>query len=285
MELSLKSLKGGNAMENKIELFERYIDNKLDTDEKLKFDLRLKTDRQFASDFRVYLLTVREIMLEAKREDEEFGNAMMNLPEGEFMRVIHNTRRQHPKLSIGLPYACNYNEFPSEKSHFSEESHSDENNDGERMICRSEIPHGRRSRIRERWAWISSIAVILVIGIFSLFSVRQSGMDKVDDMIVEANFVPDFSRGAEVREHGIQWEDSPDLKPSDEEIKHFEREYYAVTATDIQAQEDAGMRLAMVYLKVHDREKAKALLSELSKRFADDKEFAAQCRKILEQLD
>lgn len=110
-------------------------------------------------------------------------------------------------------------------------------------------------------------------------------MDRVDDMIVEANYIPDISRGTDRDGPRIQYAEAPDWIPSGEDIKYFEREYYAVTASDIQAGEDAGMRLAMVYLKVHDRDKAKAILTELSKRFADDTEFAAQCRKILEQLD
>lgn len=253
-------------MENKIELFDLYIDNELDADEKLTFESRLKTDREFASDFRFYLLTVREIMLEARREDEVFGEAMMNLPEGEFMRVIQSTRRQNPEPEPRLCFAA----FQMSENQFGT-SHKSSNR--------------RRSRIRERWAWISSVAAILVIGIFSIFFVRQSGMNRVDDMIFENNYVPDFSRGADRDGPRIQYAVAPDWIPSDEDIKHFEREYYAVTASDIQAREDAGMRLAMVYLKVHDREKAKALLSELSKRFADDKEFAAQCRKILKQLD
>ena len=53
---------------------------------------------------------------------------------------------------------------------------------------------------------------------------------------------------------------------------------------DIQAQEDAGMRLAMAYLKIHDRKKAKEMLTAMSIRFADDEEFVAQCHKILNQL-
>lgn len=253
-------------MENKIELFDRYIDRKLDADEKRAFEIRLKTDREFATYFRFYLLTVREIMMEAKREDEAFGEAMMNLPEGEFMRVIQNTRRQHPEPEPGLRIsACRISGIHCESSNINSV--------------------GRRSRLRERWAWISSVAAILVIGIFSIFFVRQSGMDRVDDMIVEANYIPDISRGTDRDGPRIQYAEAPDWIPSGEDIKYFEREYYAVTASDIQAGEDAGMRLAMVYLKVHDRDKAKAILTELSKRFADDTEFAAQCRKILEQLD
>lgn len=56
-------------------------------------------------------------------------------------------------------------------------------------------------------------------------------------------------------------------------------------ADDVQAQQDAGMRLAMAYLKVHDRAKACEMLNELSVRFADDADFAAQCRKIISQIE
>ena len=55
-----------------------------------------------------------------------------------------------------------------------------------------------------------------------------------------------------------------------DDIPTLEQAYKSAPADDIQAQEEAGMRLAMAYLKVHDRKKAKELLTELSSRFADD---------------
>lgn len=96
-------------------------------------------------------------------------------------------------------------------------------------------------------------------------------MDRLDNTIVAYNYIPDSNRGWET----ITSNDIPTL----------ERAYQMAPSDDIQAQEDAGMRLALAYLKLHDRKKAKEILGELSVRFADDEEFVAQCHKILNQLN
>ncbi len=135
-------------------------------------------------------------------------------------------------------------------------------------------PHKRKAfsvRItRERWAWAASIAAVIAIGVFTVFDVHRADMNRLDDTIVAYNYIPDSNRGwAEV---------------TSSDIPSLEKAYHEAPQSDIQAQEDAGMRLAMAYLKNHDRKRAKALLKEMSVRFAEDEEFAAQCQNILKQL-
>jgi len=140
-----------------------------------------------------------------------------------------------------------------------------------RIIGRCSRPRVLRlNYLRERMAWVASIAAIIVIGIFSVLNVRQSGMDRLDNTIVAYNYIPESNRGWET----ITSDDIPTL----------ERAYQMAPSDDIQAQEDSGMRLALAYLKLHDRKKAKEILGELSVRFAEDEEFAAQCQNILNQL-
>lgn len=140
-----------------------------------------------------------------------------------------------------------------------------------RIIGRSRQPRMQRfSYMRERLAWVASIAAVLIVGIFTVLNVRQTGMDRLDNTIVAYNYIPDSNRG---------WESI-----TSDDIPTLEQAYKSAPADDIQAQEDAGMRLAMAYLKVHDRTKAKDILTELSARFADDEEFSAQCNRILNQL-
>ena len=140
-----------------------------------------------------------------------------------------------------------------------------------RIIGRSRQPRILRfSYMRERLAWVASVAAILIVGIFTVLNVRQIGMDRLDNTIVAYNYIPDSNRG---------WESI-----TSDDIPTLEQAYKSAPADDIQAQEEAGMRLAMAYLKVHDRKKAKELLTELSSRFADDEEFSAQCNRILNQL-
>lgn len=146
-----------------------------------------------------------------------------------------------------------------------------------RIIGRNRQPRMLRlSYLRERLAWVASIAAVLIVGIFTVLNVRQTGMDRLDNTIVAYNYIPESNRGESVIRG---WEDI-----TSNDIPTLEQAYKSAPADDIQAQEDAGMRLAMAYLKVHNRTKAKDILTELSARFADDEEFSAQCNRILNQL-
>ena len=128
----------------------------------------------------------------------------------------------------------------------------------------------RLNYLRERMAWVATIAAIFIIGIFSVCNVRQAGLNRLDNTIVAYNYIPDSNRG---------WESI-----TSDDIPTLEKAYQMAPMEDMQAQEDAGMRLAMAYLKIKERKKARTLLKELSIRFADDEEFVAQCQKILNQL-
>jgi len=212
-------------MENNIELFDRYIDGKLSSEERLTFEQQLSRDTSFALDFRIYLFTLKGICQETEQDNMEFGLAMKSISKEELLQIIG--RKSKPRV-LRLKY------------------------------------------IRERIAWVASIAAILVIGLFTVFKVHQSGMNRLDNTIVAYNYIPDSNRG---------WES---LTSND--IPTLENAYKTAPEDDIQAQQDAGMRLALAYLKVHDRKKAKEMLAKLSARFADDEEFVAQCQKILNQL-
>lgn len=212
-------------MENNIELFDQYINGKLNAEEKKTFEERLNSDKGFATDFRVYLFTLKGIYQEAEQDNLEFSHAMRQISKNDLLRIIGRSSR--PRV-IRLPY------------------------------------------LRERMAWVASIAAVIVIGIFTVMNVRQSDMNRLDDTIVAYNYIPDSGRGPE----SITAGDIPSLKKA----------YLNAPSDDIQLQEEAGMRLAMAYLKIHDRKKAKELLTELSARFADDEEFAARCNIILNQL-
>ena len=58
-------------MEN-IELFDRYINDDLSEKERHEFDTRLKDDKSFAADFKVYSATVIGICKEAEQDNKDF---------------------------------------------------------------------------------------------------------------------------------------------------------------------------------------------------------------------
>ncbi len=212
-------------MGNNIELFDLYIEDKLTAAEKNDFDSRISTDKSFATDFRIYLISVRGICQEAEQSDIEFGQAMKRISKEDLLRIIGR--------------------------------------DQSRRIAAFDF-------LRGRFAWAASIAAILIIGFFSVFNVHNADMNRLDDIIGAYNYIPERDRG---------WE-----SVTSSDIPTLENAYKTAPAEDIQAQQDAGMRLAMAYLKIHDRKRAKEMLNELSQRYAYDEEFVAQCQNILEQL-
>lgn len=212
-------------MESNIQLFEEYIDDKLTKEEKKSFEERLRSDKEFALDFRIYLFSVNGIIQESEQDNMEFGHAMKNISKEDLLRIIGRTSK--PRV-----FRLNY--------------------------------------IRERLAWVASIAAVLVIGLFSIYNINRNAMNRLDDTLVAYNYIPDSNRGWE----SITGDDIPSLQKA----------YQDAPADDIQAQQEAGMRLAMAYLKIHDRKKAKEMLNDLSVRFADDEEFSAQCKRMLDQL-
>ena len=82
-------------MEN-IEIFEQYLSGTLSPEETKNFESKLKTDKDFASDFKIYLFTVKGIVQETEQENADFANAMKHLSKDDLLRVIG--RRKVPKI-------------------------------------------------------------------------------------------------------------------------------------------------------------------------------------------
>ena len=135
----MKNLKRRNVMKSNIELFDKYIDDKLTADEKKSFGERLRSDKEFALDFRVYLFTLKGLIQEAEQDNMEFGIAMKKISNEELLQIIGRTSK--PRV-LRLNY------------------------------------------IRERLAWVASIAAILIIGIFSVYNINRNAMNRLDDTIV-----------------------------------------------------------------------------------------------------
>ena len=216
-------------MENNIELFDGYIDETLSPQDKEAFEQRLKDDKEFAQEFRVYLFVLDGIYKEAEQENLDFGIAMKRIGKEDLKRILQ--RRKKKRFSF------------------------------------------------RNLLWVGSVAAMFIIGIFTVFTVQKAGMNRVDDLIVAYNDLPALNRGGEPDILGEKHFES-----RADDIVSLEKAYKAVPADEVQDGEEAGMRLAMAYLKKHDRKKAKALLEELCERYSDDPMFVGQCRRILNQL-
>lgn len=223
-------------MEDNIYLFESYLNGNISKEDKESFENRLHSDKQFASDFKVFLFTVKGICQEAEQDNIEFAKAMESIPQNQLKKIIGQEETPERKRNPNI--------------------------------------------FRRQFAWIASIAAILIIGIFSIIQIEQSAGHQLDNIIVAYNPVPDISRNGEELPN-ISAMTGTELKNY---IPELEKEYRNAPADDIQAAEMAGMRLAMAYVRLHDRRNAKKILTEMKTQFADDLAFTERCDMIISQL-
>ncbi|MDE6008972.1 MAG: hypothetical protein K2G90_07155 [Muribaculaceae bacterium] len=233
-------------MENKdnLELFNLYLEDRLSENDKKAFEDRLAADKDFRTDFRVFLLTVDGIIKESRQDNIEFGTALGDIDESALLSIIgreENIGKEENKSSEKKPVVAS---------------------------------------LYRNLAWISSIAAIIVIGIFSVIGVMQSGNDKVDNILAYYNDFAAVGRGGaeSVSLSSLSEKEIANIIPS------LEKEYYASGSQDEQQQKIAGLTLAMAYLRTHQRAKAKNILNELEHRYADDEIFSEKCREILDFL-
>ena len=221
-------------MEN-IQLFEEYITGSLNPEDKAAFENRLKTDKAFESDYKIYLFTVDGIIKEAEQDNADFENAMKHISKDELLDIIG--RRKAPKIF-------------------------------------------RLGYLRERAAWASGIAALFIICFVCIFFTWQVGNRNIDNMIVDYYYFPE-TKGEE------EYIDINEM--SNNEIKEYIpiliSAYEECPSDDIQACEDSGLRVALAYIKIHDRKEARIWLENLMERFRDDEPFVGQCQKILDQID
>ena len=144
----------------RIELFDRYINNQLTDEEHQEFDARLKSDADFASDYHVYLMTVDGICKEAEQDNMDFGIAMKALTKEQLLDIIG-------KKETDLPVAASAANDP------------------------------RRFRIKP-WMWqVTSIAAIIVIAFTVVLNIQKQARNTIYDNIYAcAQFEEIHSRGA-----------------------------------------------------------------------------------------
>ena len=90
---------------NNIDLFDQYVTEALSKEEMASFDARLKSDAEFAADFKAYLLTVSGICKEAEQDNLDFGVAMKNLTKEQLQSIIGKPEHvKAPKLLHFRPW-------------------------------------------------------------------------------------------------------------------------------------------------------------------------------------
>lgn len=221
----------------RIDLYDRYINNQLSDKERADFDARLESDEDFASDFKVYLFTVDGICREAHQDNLDFGLAMKGLSKDQLKEIIG-------KQDVGSTAAASIAES-------------------------SEIEKPKVLRFKP-WMWqAASIAAVVVIAFTVVLNIEKTARYSVDNAIYAcAEINPDL-----VRAGG----EPLDVKSmSDDELKAQLPELISLyqSASNNDEVADNGYALAMAYLRLHDRDNAKVILERLVSRFDGNTDYA-----------
>ena len=226
----------------RIELFDNYINNQLSDAQRSEFDAKLKADEEFASDFKAYLFTVDGICREAHQDNLDFGLAMKSLSKEKLNEIIG-------KQDVALPVAASaYSETKEVKA--------------------------RKVRFKP-WMWqVASIAAVVIIAFTMVFNIEKNARYSVDNAIyASADINPDLARsGGEPIDISAMTDDELKVK-----LPELASLYKSASTTDEIA--DYGYALAMAYLRLHDRDKAKEVLEQLVSRFNGNEGYAKSVNK------
>ena len=130
----------------RIELFDKFINNHLSDAQRSEFDARLESDEEFASDFKVYLLTVNGICREAHQDNLDFGMAMKSLSKEKLKEIVGMRNFESPEVSS----------------------------------------NGKSVKILrfKPWMWqVASIAAVIVIAFIVVFNIEKNARYSVDNAI------------------------------------------------------------------------------------------------------
>ena len=147
----------------RIELFDNYINNQLSDAQRSEFDARLESDEEFASDFKVYLLTVNGICRETHQDNLDFGMAMKSLSKEKLKEIVGMRNLESPEVSS----------------------------------------NGKSVKILrfKPWMWqVASIAAVVVIAFTVVFNIEKNARYSVDNAIYAcAEISTDLTRdGSEI---------------------------------------------------------------------------------------
>jgi len=134
---------------------------------------------------------------------------------------------------------------------------------------------------RQTVMWAASMAAMVIVAFTLTFNIQKQANIKTDNLIVEYNAIQTINRGGE---------DTIDItamseKQVGETLPLLLDEYQQMPTDSIQDKQNIGINLAMAYLKIHDRDKAIRTLDNLKNLYPEDAELAAQCNKIIKQIE
>lgn len=234
-------------MEN-IEIFDKYINGELSEKERQEFDNRLETDNEFKTGFQIYSTIVIGICQEGEQNDKDFEMAMKNISEDKLREIIG---KREPS------------QFKSKKP------------------------------ILRPWMWqVASYAAIIIIAVVTVIKFQQNSQDEIFKIQQESSFAVDNAlyACAYIYEGPSRSTFSiPNLNTlSDTQLEELIPKLKEVydESNNMRGGEvdddlyEYGYPLAMAYLRLHERDKAKDILNNLIAKLADDEDYAEEISKL-----
>ena len=232
---------------NNIDLFDKYVKGELSEKERQEFDARLKEDKSFAADFKVYSATVIGICKEAEQDNKDFEVAMKNISKKQLCEIIGK-------------------------------------NEGNRSVSpqvASKVVKTIKPNFFRTWMWQAACWAV-IIGGAAIWIVRadKNGRYAVDNAIYTSTY---FYEG---RSRGTI--NIPDLNSlSDKELKEKLPSFVAQfnECEDSDDIYEVGYPLAMAYMRLHERDKAKEILNEMINKLSSDENYTEEVSKLKSILD
>lgn len=218
----------------RIESFDKYISGEMSEAEVAEFKRKMSEDKSFSSDFQVYKMVVKGIVMEENDKEAELDNAFKNLSKDDLRKIVG------PKKTIAK----------TSKS---------------------------KAKIVYVASWITSVAAVAIIAFSLTFNIQRSARNNVDDIMFDCYYSP-VSRGGE---------DIVDLSKANEaEIKKQLPKIVDAykNASDEQEISSYGINLAVVYLKIHDRDNARKVLLDVKSKCVGNPYIMGHCDKLLEKI-
>lgn len=280
-----------------LELFDKYINDELTPDKKAEFEARLKEDKNFAIDFEVYCVTVVGICKEAEQDNKDFELAMKHLSEEELTTILGVKRptAAAPKVSsfkkwvfwqgfgiaallgLGIIYIviARHESSTTNQEAYSEAqqtSQLSEQEDEGLFVLDSPVEMQEEPKSFEmEMAEVvetkeAEVAPKIETQSHNNIAMADKEQFKVENAIYDIMMCYDTG----VRSRGVN-----PLTLSDKELRNqlsqIEKDFQALKDLDDIA--DYGNDLVLIYLRLHETQKAKDLLQKLIAKFQNNEDY------------
>jgi hypothetical protein len=265
------------------EVFDRHINKQLSIQEEQELRLNLIANTPQAAEYKAYAFTVAGICREAEQDNMDFGVAMKKLTREQLREIVGERKVLNVDFSSPFGRAHGFADTSDDErvracKRIPKEPHDFEIPD-EFKPKRAELKP-KRAKFKP-WMWqVAAVAALVVVVFIAIFQIEKHSQYKVDDAVYA--FAGEYVWQSDAKQIDINSLSDNELN---DRLSEFETLYR--TAKDESAIADSGYTLALAYLRLHDRDNARIVLTELVNHFdgkEDYKDYTTKCKNILKLI-